>query len=91
MGYPDITKKALCEFTTKSLEAKALEKTPVVIRRPQKKQIDTKPIYIHDSGMVPHYTGHVPGKLDLFKIWFCFSHFEVENFPSLLSFPKKIG
>ena len=61
MGYPDITKKALCKFSTESAESKALEKAPIVIRRPQKKLIDTKPIYIPDSGMVPHYTGHVPG------------------------------
>jgi len=61
MSYADVTKKALCEFSTESVENKALEKAPVVICRPQKSQVDTKPIYIQDSGMVPHYTGHVPG------------------------------
>ena len=69
MGYPDITKKALCEFTSVAAESKACEKTPVVIRRPQKKLVDTKPIYIHDSGMVPHYTGHVPGLLNVFNFF----------------------
>lgn len=70
MGYPDITKKALCEFTSVAAESKACEKTPVVIRRPQKKLVDTKPIYIHDSGMVPHYTGHVPGLLTVTLLGF---------------------
>ena len=63
MGYPDVTKKALCEFASVAAESKVCEKTAVVIRRPQKKHVDTKPIYIHDSGMVPRYTGHVPGWL----------------------------
>lgn len=73
MGYPDITKKALCEFTSVAAESKACDKTPVVIRRPQKKLVDTKPIYIHDSGMVPHYTGHVPGEKFRFGRTFGFS------------------
>ena len=63
MSYAEVTRKALCEFTTESAENKATEKAPIVICRPQISQDDTKPIYIQDSGMVPHYTGHVPGKL----------------------------
>lgn len=60
MSYPDITNKALCEFTTATTENK--EKIPFLVQRPQK-SCGTHPIYIKDSGMVPHYTGHVPGKI----------------------------
>ncbi|CAH3014832.1 unnamed protein product, partial [Porites evermanni] len=62
MGYPLLTNKALCEFTDESDRLKRVKDLPVVVERPVIKIVDTKPIYLKDSGQVPHYTGHVPGK-----------------------------
>ena len=65
MGYPMFTNKALCEFTDECTRIKRLEGQPVKIARPEFKLVDTKPIYIKQKGLVPHYTGHVPGELSL--------------------------
>lgn len=62
MGYPKYTNKALCDFTTCYIETKTNAKLPIVIKRPAKAAENTKPIYYEDSGMVPHYTGHIPGE-----------------------------
>ena len=65
MGYPLLTNKALCEFTDESDRLKRVKDLPVVVERPVIKIVDTKPIYLKDSGQVPHYTGHVPGKVSI--------------------------
>lgn len=65
MGYPLLTNKALCEFTDESDRLKRVKDLPVVVERPEFKLVDTKPIYMKDSGQVPHYTGHVPGNVNL--------------------------
>lgn len=70
MGYPNVTNQALCDFTNVFAEAKVVSKAPIVLKRPENVYIDTKPIYYKDSGMVPHYTGHVPGRI-LYKIMLC--------------------
>lgn len=62
MGYPVVTNKALCEFADESERLRRLSNLPVKVERPEVKLVDTKPIYIKDSGLVPHYTGHIPGK-----------------------------
>lgn len=64
MGYPLLTNKALCEFTNESERLKRVKDLPVTVVRPEIKIVDTKPIYVKDSGQVPHYTGHVPGNID---------------------------
>ena len=56
-----MTNKALCQFANQHSEKTAARTNPVVLQRPTKKCENTKPIYYADSGMVPHYTGHVPG------------------------------
>ena len=63
MGYPLLTNKALCEFTNESERLKRVKDLPVTVVRPEIKIVDTKPIYVKDSGQVPHYTGHVPGNV----------------------------
>ena len=63
MGYPLLTNKALCEFTNESERLKRVKDLPVTVVRPEIKMVDTKPIYVKDSGQVPHYTGHVPGNV----------------------------
>lgn len=61
VGYPLLTNKALCEFTDESERLNRVKDLPVTVVRPEIKIVDTKPIYVKDSGQVPHYTGHVPG------------------------------
>ena len=63
VGYPLLTNKALCEFTDESERLKRVKDQPVTVDRPVIQLVDTKPIYVKDSGQVPHYTGHVPGKV----------------------------
>jgi len=70
MGYPLLTNKALCEFTNESERLRRVKDLPVVVERPEIKIVDTKPIYMKDSGQVPHYTGHVPGKVLIIIITF---------------------
>jgi len=62
MGYPKYTNRALCDFTDQYIATKTNAKLPIVIKRPPKTVENTKPIYFKDSGMVPHYTGHIPGE-----------------------------
>ena len=66
VGYPLLTNKALCEFTNESERLKRVKDLPVTVVRPEIKIVDTKPIYVKDSGQVPHYTGHVPGNVGSF-------------------------
>ncbi|CAH3109878.1 unnamed protein product [Porites lobata] len=73
MGYPLLTNKALCEFTDESDRLKRVKDLPVVVERPVIKIVDTKPIYLKDSGQVPHYTGHVPGKKFRYGMTFGYS------------------
>lgn len=68
MGYPKYTNKALCDFTTSYRDTKANAKLPIVLNRPAKPVENSKPIYYKDSGMVPHYTGHIPGMFYFFFI-----------------------
>ena len=63
VGYPGLTNKALCEFTREGERIRRLKDLPVTVDRPVIRIVDTKPIYVKDSGQVPHYTGHVPGKV----------------------------
>ena len=58
-GYPFITYMALNEFTDHVTRHKALSSEPVKIHR-EAPQI--KPIYPVETGLVPQYTGHIPGQ-----------------------------
>ena len=61
MGYPEATKNALItKLVNRQNEPKCNK--PIQLERPIAEIIETKPIYYQDSGMVPHYTGHVPGE-----------------------------
>lgn len=73
MGYPLLTNKALCEFTNESERLKRVKDLPVTVVRPEIKIVDTKPIYVKDSGQVPHYTGHVPGEKFRYGMTFGYS------------------
>jgi hypothetical protein len=60
-SYPLITHMALNEFTDETERIKTQSAQPIRIHREDSPKIDTKPIYPTESGLVPHYTGHIPG------------------------------
>lgn len=62
MGYPIITHEALNEFTNDTKRLENLKSQSITIQRPEAKVKDTKLIYPVESGLVPHYTGHIPGQ-----------------------------
>jgi len=61
MGYPIITHEALNEFTNDTNRLQNLKSQSITIRRPEVSVLDSKLIYPLESGLVPHYTGHIPG------------------------------
>lgn len=64
LGFPVLTNKALCEFTDETARLKSLRNQAVVVRRPQVQPVKISTVYEMkpETGLVPHYTGHVPGK-----------------------------
>lgn len=62
MGYPIITHEALNEFTTDTARLQGLKSQPITIHRHVAQVRDSKHIYPVESGLVPHYTGHIPGQ-----------------------------
>lgn len=61
-GYPTITRKALVDHAKESSRQKDLQNKPFNIN----KLVEVKPtatLYFHQTneGLMPHYTGHVPG------------------------------
>ena len=61
-SYPTITRYALQE---QAAEGKRLDKTcndPVKVFRPVEKVKTVVGIYPKDTGLVPHFTGHIPGR-----------------------------
>lgn len=62
MGYPIITHQGLNEFTNDLKNMKAAMSRDVNLKREAPKATNTKPIYPVESGLVPHYTGHIPGQ-----------------------------
>ncbi|XP_028410962.1 protein FAM166B-like isoform X1 [Dendronephthya gigantea] len=61
-GYPTISNKGLCDFTDECERLKNVKSKPVKVHRHIVKKNESKPLYLKDTGMVPHYTGHVPGE-----------------------------
>ena len=59
--YPVITHLALNDFTDTGRRIKAQSAEPVNVHRSEQAAINTKPIYPVNSGLVPHYTGHITG------------------------------
>lgn len=62
LGYPIITHLALNEFTD-DLRAKSATQASegVHVDRSAPAMMHGKPIYPVETGLVPHYTGHIPG------------------------------
>ncbi|KAL8606414.1 hypothetical protein ACOMHN_060319 [Nucella lapillus] len=60
LGYPNITNQALNEFTDDGCRQSEVAKQAVVVDLPLSNPKDGKKIYPTESGLVPHYTGHIP-------------------------------
>lgn len=61
-GYPIITHDALNEFTTDIARLKSLHNHPVTVHKPEVRIRDLKLLYPVESGIIPRYTGHIPGQ-----------------------------
>lgn len=62
MGYPIITHEALNEFTDDTKRLDNINKEAITLHRPEQPVRDSRLIYPTESGLVPHYTGHIPGQ-----------------------------
>ncbi|XP_077986083.1 ciliary microtubule inner protein 2B-like [Glandiceps talaboti] len=62
VGYPQLTHDALNEFSSECGIVAGNRNQPVTLDRPERIVRDTKLIYPIKSGLVPHYTGHIPGQ-----------------------------
>lgn len=60
-GYPLITHNALNEFTDEQHRIVKVRNQPIQVHR-QNAKVDTITVYPAESGLVPHYTGHIPGE-----------------------------
>lgn len=62
MGYPLITHAALNEFTDNLKKNKTISTHPIMVHREESRPVNTTQVYPVESGLVPHYTGHIPGE-----------------------------
>ena len=61
-GYPIITRKALHEDAIESSRLEAARHAPVVVNRQSELLVPLSVLYTKGQGLMPHYTGHIPGK-----------------------------
>lgn len=61
MGYPVQTHVGLNTFTDTTRAHDALRGTDVDLAKPEVVTVHTRPLYPRAAGMIPNYTGHVPG------------------------------
>ncbi|XP_041368533.1 protein FAM166B-like [Gigantopelta aegis] len=64
LGFPIITNKALITFTEEVSKHRQLKNQPILVKRELKSARDPskKQIYTVGVGMIPDYTGHIPGQ-----------------------------
>ncbi|KAK7505106.1 hypothetical protein BaRGS_00003676, partial [Batillaria attramentaria] len=60
LGYPIITHQALNDFTDDTSRQKEVARQPVTVEMTPAPPKESKKIYPTESGLVPHYTGHIP-------------------------------
>jgi len=60
LGYPIITHQALNDFTDDSSRHRQVAAQPVTVDMAPAPPQPGKKIYPEESGLVPHYTGHIP-------------------------------
>lgn len=64
-GYPIITHQALQEHAVETEKQVLSKSQPVTIHRPPQKLVKLVEIYPKNRGLVPRYTGYIPG------LWLC--------------------
>lgn len=62
-GYPSITRHALQEHSAEEKRMEASRFEPVQVSWEPERARPSIVIYPKDTGLVPHYTGHIPGQL----------------------------
>ncbi|KAL5271283.1 hypothetical protein ACHWQZ_G001803 [Mnemiopsis leidyi] len=63
MGYPSMTKQAIADYREKErLQAATKSHVPFLEKPAEKPVLNRRVLYPAGSGMVPHYTGHIPGE-----------------------------
>ncbi|XP_071096287.1 ciliary microtubule inner protein 2B-like [Haliotis cracherodii] len=62
IGYPIITHHALNDFTDDVARSQSIKGLPITIHRKEKIVPDMNGVYPVETGLVPHYTGHIPGQ-----------------------------
>ena len=60
-SYPIITRHALQDFAGEEKRMRATWGAPVSVLRPEEKTKSLATVYPQNSGLMPHYTGHIPG------------------------------
>lgn len=68
-GYPGLTHVALNEFTDAVAQSKAAATAPVRLEQVREERRDPVTIYPDTSGLIPRYTGHIPGELRLLLVY----------------------
>ena len=61
-GYPVITNEALKEHADSEQHISQVKTEPVIVHRPTPHPPQMPKIYPVKSGLVPNYTGHIPGR-----------------------------
>ena len=62
-GYPIITRHALQEHAQESEKLEASKYAPVILERQPQCNPPLSVLYTKGQGLMPHYTGHIPGIL----------------------------
>ena len=63
-GYPINTKRALVEFAKDGMHLQESQEKPFTLELPAGERtapIGQSTIYPKSTGLIPHYTGHIPG------------------------------
>lgn len=68
-SYPIITTHALQDFAGEEKRMRATWGAPVRVFRPEVKSKSLATIYRQNSGLMPHYTGHIPGTHTLYGVF----------------------
>ena len=72
-GYPINTKRALIEFAEDGMRMQETQQKSFTLEPPEREKtapMDQYAIYPKSTGLIPHYTGHIPGKVTKCLIYF---------------------
>ena len=61
-SYRTITRRALQDFAGEEKRMREMKNAPVSVARPEIRGKALATVYPRDSGLMPHYTGHIPGQ-----------------------------